>query len=129
MLHMTGSIALRARFLPAGCPVPGALLLTVALFRTGLPFFWCSLSAGASFCRPAYWRRYLVRSQHKQNPLSVLLMASCRFLVFAVTAADDGNPASVWFAGGVQFLYVVCISLVARHENSRQGLSVSLQSP
>jgi 4-hydroxybenzoate polyprenyltransferase len=48
-------------------------------------------------------------------------MASCRFLVFAVTAlsATGMLKLPVITAGSVQFLYVVSISLVARHENNR----------
>jgi len=58
---------------------------------------------------------------HKRNPLSVLLMALCRFLVFAVTAlAATGRLSALpALAGALQFAYVVCISLVARHENAR----------
>jgi 4-hydroxybenzoate polyprenyltransferase len=58
---------------------------------------------------------------HKQNPFSVLLMASCRFLLFAVAAlAVAGRlPAAVVQAGSVQFGYIVALSLVARYENSR----------
>jgi 4-hydroxybenzoate polyprenyltransferase len=58
---------------------------------------------------------------HKQNPLSVLLMASCRFLVFAVVAlAVAGRfPAFVILAGSVQFSYIMILSLIARYENNR----------
>lgn len=58
---------------------------------------------------------------HKQNPYSVLLMASCRFLVFAVAAlAVSGRlDTPVLLAGSLQFGYIVILSLVARHENNR----------
>lgn len=60
---------------------------------------------------------------HKGNPLSVLLMAACRFLVFIVVAlALTGSvPSPVLVAGGIQFAYGVVISLVARHENARHA--------
>ena len=60
---------------------------------------------------------------HKQNPLSVLLMATCRFLVYAVAAfAVSGQLASaVIVAASVQFAYIVGLSLVARYENSREA--------
>lgn len=59
--------------------------------------------------------------RHKQNHWSVLLMAACRFQVFAVAslALTGRLPAPVLLAGGIQFLYVVLISLVARYENNR----------
>lgn len=58
---------------------------------------------------------------HKENPYSVLLMASCRFLVFAVAAlAVSGRlDTPVVLAGSLQFGYIVLLSLVARLENSR----------
>lgn len=58
---------------------------------------------------------------HKRNPFSVLLMALCRLLVFVVAAlALSGRVEQpVLVAAGIQFAYVVLISLVARHENSR----------
>ena len=60
---------------------------------------------------------------HKQNPFSVLLMAFCRFLVFAVASLSIAGklPAMVILAGGIQFAYVVCISVAARYENNRPG--------
>ena len=59
---------------------------------------------------------------HKHNPFSVLLMASCRFLVFAVASlALTGKMSTIVIvAGGIQFAYVVCLSIVARYENNRQ---------
>lgn len=55
---------------------------------------------------------------HKENPWSVLVMASCRLLVFVVAAlALAGELAgAVLAAGGAQFSYVVLVSLVARRE-------------
>lgn len=100
----------------------GARLLVFALFLTGTAAVW-----GAPF-RQGLFAAVLLMAlivwydlAHKNNPFSVLLMASCRFLVFAVAAlAITGSmPTSVLFAAGIQFTYVVCLSLVARYENSR----------
>jgi 4-hydroxybenzoate polyprenyltransferase len=59
---------------------------------------------------------------HKENPFSVLLMAGCRFLVFAVAgfalAGKTAGPLLV--AGGAQFLYIVALSLFARYDNNRK---------
>jgi 4-hydroxybenzoate polyprenyltransferase len=97
-------------------------ILTVALFVAGMSLLLAAphLSGAAAgvlllLAIVAYDLR------HKGNPFSVLLMASCRFLVFVVTslALTGQLPPWVLVAGGVQFVYVVAISLVARHENSR----------
>jgi len=56
---------------------------------------------------------------HKGNPLSVLLMAGCRFMVFIVSAvAMTGSyNATVVKIALLQFFYIVLLSLVARFEN------------
>ena len=53
---------------------------------------------------------------HNRKPLSVFLMGTCRFLVFAVTALTVGEkiPAAVFVAAGIQSAYVVYLSLAAR---------------
>jgi 4-hydroxybenzoate polyprenyltransferase len=97
-------------------------MLTIALFAAGLALLGAAPhpdGAAAGVLLLLAIVAYDLR--HKGNPFSVLLMAACRFLVFVVAAlALTGQlPAPVLVAGGVQFLYVVAISLVARHENSR----------
>jgi 4-hydroxybenzoate polyprenyltransferase len=111
------------RPLPSGrLAVAGARRLTLALFAAGflllaaapdLRGLYAGLLLGAVIV--AYDRH------HKAHPASVLLMATCRFLVFAVTAlALIGRlPPAVLFAGGIQFAYVLVLSLAARHENAR----------
>jgi 4-hydroxybenzoate polyprenyltransferase len=56
---------------------------------------------------------------HKKYPASILLMASCRFMVFAISAlAVTGKIGNViLLAGTVQYLYTLSISAVARAEN------------
>lgn len=58
---------------------------------------------------------------HKDNPFSVLFMATCRFLVYVVVSLALTGHASglILVAGSAQFLYVIIIGLVARHENTR----------
>lgn len=111
------------RPLPSGrVSLKAARGLTLALFLTGLLLLAAAphrvgIAAGVVLLLTivAY------DLHHKGNPLSVLIMASCRLLVFVVAAlALSGQVAApVWLAGGVQFIYVVTISLVARHENGR----------
>ncbi len=59
---------------------------------------------------------------HKNHPFSIFLMAACRLMVFAVTAiAVSGTVGRLVFIGGwVQFLYILLLSLIARHENRSQ---------
>lgn len=68
---------------------------------------------------------------HKGNPFSVLIMASCRFLVYAVAAlAVSGNLAPLVVTGAVvQFIYIVVLSVVARIENSRGGTVAASAMP
>ena len=58
---------------------------------------------------------------HKLNPLAILLMGACRFLVYPTTAlALTGEvPPVVGLAGMVAFSYTLAISLAARYETSR----------
>ncbi len=58
---------------------------------------------------------------HKLNPLAILLMGACRFLVYPTTAlalSGDVTPV-VGLAGMVAFSYTLAISLVARYETTR----------
>lgn len=114
-----------ARPIPSGrISAPAATICTVSLFAAGFiglvlaPYQRAGLAAAILLLAAivAYDRH------HKKNPLSILLMASCRFLVFAVAAlAVTGCfPFAVVLAGSVQFGYVVILSLVARYENSRR---------
>lgn len=112
-----------ARPIPAGVVSSrGALLLTLALFGAGtLPLLAAPHPAGFAAALLLVAVIVWYDLWHKQHPFSVLLMAFCRFLVFAVTAlALTGRVApAVILAGVLQFGYVVCISLVARRENAR----------
>lgn len=57
---------------------------------------------------------------HKQSPLSVLIMGACRWLLYitAAEAAGIANRPAV-ISGGVMWLYIVVLSLVARGEAKR----------
>ena len=112
-----------SRPIPSGSvSLRGAWILTILLFATGT----VSLM-GTSF-RQGLYAAFLLMViivwydlDHKKNLFSVLLMASCRFLVFTVAslAITGKMPAVVIVAGGIQCAYVVCISIIARHENSK----------
>jgi 4-hydroxybenzoate polyprenyltransferase len=112
-----------SRPIPSGSVSPhGALFLAVLFFVIG------SVLLLSTAYREGFYAAILLIAviiwydfSHKHNPFSVLLMAFCRFLVFAVTslATTGAFAMSTMIAAGIQFSYVVCISLVARYENSR----------
>lgn len=107
----SGRISLaNASILTIALFVAGMLLLSAAPYRTGLEVGLLLVLAIVAY-----------DLHHKRNPFSVLIMASCRFLVFIVVslALTDQLSSLVLLAASVQFSYVVMISLVARHENSR----------
>jgi 4-hydroxybenzoate polyprenyltransferase len=111
------------RPIPSGrVSLAAARRLTVALFAVGFMLLAMApdpagLGAGALLLLAIV--AYDLR--HKGNPLSVLVMASCRFLVYLVVAlALTGTvEAFVLTAAALQFFYVLAISLVGRHESSR----------
>jgi hypothetical protein len=55
---------------------------------------------------------------HKQNPLSVAIMGSCRWLLYLTAGVMLGSPDQrLIAAGGILFLYIVVLSLIARGES------------
>ncbi len=63
---------------------------------------------------------------HKRHPSSVLLMGACRVMVFVVASLAVSGTVNglVGLAGFLQFVYVLIISVVSRHE-SRSGKDFS----
>lgn len=59
---------------------------------------------------------------NKTYPQSIILMAFCRLMVFAVSAlaVAGGIGFLVVLAGSIQFIYTLSISVVARLENNRK---------
>lgn len=59
---------------------------------------------------------------HKATPLSVVVMASARLLVYGVTAYTLTKDwvTAIWIAGGLQFIYTLLVTVVARYEHRRQ---------
>ncbi|MBI5742042.1 MAG: UbiA family prenyltransferase [Nitrospirae bacterium] len=55
---------------------------------------------------------------HKPNPLSVILMAACRLMVFAVASIAVTGTVGKFAAtaGLIQFAYVLVVSIAARRE-------------
>jgi len=122
-----------SRPIPSGrIPVTDARLFTLALFAAGFLVLalapWPAALPAAVLLLAVI---YAYDRHHKQNPYSVLLMASCRFLVYVVAAlAVSGRVATpVLLAGAIQFSYIVLLSLVARWENSRSEKPPQLPSP
>lgn len=122
-----------SRPIPSGrIPVSDARLFTLALFAAAFLVLalapWPAALPAAVLLLAVI---YAYDRRHKQNPYSVLLMASCRFLVFVVAAlAVSGRlPPPVLLAGAIQFSYIVLLSLVARWENGRSEKTPQVPSP
>jgi len=112
-----------SRPIPSGrVSLQNARLLTIALFAGGFALLALAPHAAGTVAGVLLLMAIVAYDfHHKGNPYSVFIMAGCRFLVFVVAAlALTGSlPGAVLLAGGLQFLYVVLISVVARHENGR----------
>lgn len=112
-----------SRPIPSGrIRVHHAKLFTLQLFVCGFIVLAMAAHRSAAFAAILLVAAIFAYDRHhKQNPYSVLLMASCRFLVFAVAAlAVSGRlPTAVVLAGSLQFGYIVLLSLMARYENTR----------
>ena len=113
------------RPLPAGVVARGeAVAITVALFGLGLALLWAvgpaPLLAGLVLaCAIVAYDLW-----HKANPLSPLLMAACRALVYvtAFLAASTALTAELWLWAGLLFGYVVGLTAIAKTEaGSRLG--------
>jgi hypothetical protein len=95
-----------------------AAAATVALFAAGLVLL---LAAGTA---PAAWGLVLLAlimlydRWHKGNPLSPLLMAGTRALVYVIgfAAFAGGLPAELLVAAGLLFAYVVGLTQIAKAE-------------
>jgi len=111
------------RPIPSGrIGVANAGFLTLLLFAFGFIVLAAAPYQSGAFAATLLLAAIVAYDRHhKQNPYSVLLMASCRFLVFAVAAlAVSGRlPAAVVLGGSLQFGYIVLLSLTARYENRR----------
>ncbi len=68
---------------------------------------------------------------HKQSAWSVLLMASCRALIFVNVSLALTNELSqfILLLGSLQFCYVIALSLVARYENSSTATDLGSRIP
>jgi 4-hydroxybenzoate polyprenyltransferase len=108
------------RPIPAGwVSLREARFLSFILFVSGLALLWPGLEPrGLAAAIPLVIAIVAYDLWHKDHPASVLIMALCRFLVFAVVAfALTGKFAVAAIVGGVvQFLYIVALSIVARYE-------------
>ena len=111
------------RPIPAGRVTVGeAWTATVVLFACGLLLLLLAPHPGA-FGWGVLLLAVIVAYDvwHKGNPVSVLLMAGARLLVFVVTgwAVSGTVEQNVLMAGAAQFSYTLAVTVVARHENTR----------
>ncbi len=59
---------------------------------------------------------------HRVHPLSVILMATCRLMVFIVSAIAVSGTVGLFaaIAGLLQFAYILAISIAARYEKNKE---------
>ena len=57
---------------------------------------------------------------HKKHPLTVVLIALCRLMVFIISsiAVSGTVGGGAFIAGSAQFVYILVLSLASRYENS-----------
>lgn len=106
----SGQISLHgAMFVSVGLAAAGLVLLALAPYWQGMLAGLVLLAAIAAY-----------DLHHKRNPWSVLIMASCRLLVYVVAsyALTGALAPQALFAGLVQFGYIVALSLAARRDNA-----------
>ena len=105
-------------------PIPSARVSLAAARRISvalllLPFLllpWASSLAGMGAAVLLLLSIVAYDRFHRQTPWAALLMALCRLLSYVVPALalTRGIGPDVLLAGGLQFLYVLTLSLVAR---------------
>jgi 4-hydroxybenzoate polyprenyltransferase len=109
------------RPLPSGrLSIGQAYGFTVILFGSALVLLL------AATCRESFYAGLILLlfivlydRVHKRHPSSVFLMAGCRWLVFITSgiAATGRVEFLVVLAGGIQFVYILVLCLIARYEN------------
>ncbi len=82
------------------------------IFAAGVSVWWPAPALAAAILLYDAW--------HKQSPLSVIIMGACRWLLYLTAASvAGGNFEPVMLGGGVLWLYIIVLSLVARGEAKR----------
>lgn len=114
------------RPIPSGkVSIKNAYMLTTVLFALSLAFLLLSPYQRAIYAGFLLLLVIIAYDKfHKAHSLSVILMATCRLMVFVVSALAVTGTVGLFvvIAAILQFLYVLVISLVARHENSRKNI-------
>jgi len=110
------------RPIPSGrVSLRNARSLTIGVFLTALALFYLVPYPRAIFTAILLLALIIIYDKyHEAQPLSVIIMAACRFMVFAVASiALTGNVDFPTITVGlIQSIYTLSISLVARHENN-----------
>ncbi len=83
-----------------------------AIVGAGVSVWWPAPALAAAILLYDAW--------HKQSPLSVIIMGACRWLLYLTAASvAGGDLRPVMICGGVLWLYIIILSLVARGEAKR----------
>lgn len=112
------------RPIPAGkIRASTALIISLALFATAQLLLLFAPQTGGFYMGLLLLLAIVIYDViHKATPLSVIVMASARLLVFVVTARALAGDwfVVIWIAGGLQFIYTLLVTVVARYEHRRQ---------
>ncbi len=93
------------------CEMVAGVVLTLA---GGFSYLWPALGLAACILLYDAW--------HKQSPLSVITMGACRWLLYVTAASAAGiGLQKAMISGGVVWLYIIVLSLVARGEAKRNA--------
>jgi 4-hydroxybenzoate polyprenyltransferase len=112
------------RAIPSGkISIRNAYILTIAMFVIALSLLFTvpyKAAIFAGFFLVAVIVAYDIF--HKSHPLSVLLMATCRLMIFIVSSLAVSGTVCLFvaIAGLLQFGYTLAVSLTARHENRKK---------
>ncbi len=83
-----------------------------AIVGAGVSVWWPAPALAAAILLYDAW--------HKQSPVSVIIMGACRWLLYLTAASVAGGSLQpVMICGGVLWLYIIILSLVARGEAKR----------
>ena len=101
--------------------IKNAYLLTIVLFVIALAFLLFVPHKVAIFTGFMLLVAIIAYDMfHKVHPVSVVLMAACRLMIFVITAIAVTGTIGLFaaIAGSVQFVYILVLSMIARYEKN-----------
>lgn len=108
--------------------IKNAYLLTIVLFVIALAFLFFVPHKVAVFIGFMLLVVIIAYDMfHKVHPVSVVLMAACRLIIFVITAIAVTGTVGLFVAvaGSVQFMYILLLSVITRYEKNLPSPSFS----